>query len=312
MANSADPCLVDKWRRDSDRLPLTEDHRELYEIIHRWFWFTLRDHPDLVNCRGFNDRMQWLKLFDQRYETVRCTDKLLVREYVRARLGSDHAPKLLATYEDADQIDFAALPDRFVIKPNHDCGNVILVKDKKTTDLAEIRERMRSALAVRFGWDGGEWAYSFIQRKVLVEEMLEYGNSENPPDYKFLCVDGEVRFLHFLYDRGTHLKEQTISLEGHDLKTPFYTPLPYGDKFVKPNSWEEMLSIARTLSAGWKFVRVDLYSLHGQIYFGEMTFWPGAGTYPGDGQVTLGRLLDFDRSTFLPFLLPKLGLFASS
>mgnify|MGYP003612413019 FL=1 len=123
-----------KWLTDCRRLPLTSDHWELYQIIHRLYWKDLRDFPNLVNCRDFNDRMQWLKLFDQSEEIIRCSDKITVRDYVKERVGEKYLVELYQVCDHFSQINFKSLPKSFVIKTNHDSGSVILVRDKSKFD----------------------------------------------------------------------------------------------------------------------------------------------------------------------------------
>lgn len=299
-------CINAKWLRDKCHLPLTREYRELYDIIHRLCWRELGEFPDLVNCRDFNDRMQWLKLFDQNEEIIRCSDKVLVRGYIRERVGEEHLIKLYQVHDHFSGIDFTALPDSFVIKTNHDSGTVILVKDKSKLDYQLAETRIESALKQPYGWMNGEWAYSYIEPKVLIEEFIEPQNQAPPPDYKFYCIDGVVRFCHFIYDRGLDTKEQTIDLEGNDLSTELYPGFRPGTGFRKPFHWDRMVSVAERLGKGFKCVRIDLYCAADRIYAGEMTFWPMAGHYKGDGQKKLGQLLDFDRTTFKPFLITEL------
>jgi hypothetical protein len=287
-----------KWSRDKAYLPLTLEHRELYDIIHRLCWRELHDFPNLVNCRDFNDRIQWLKLFDQDQEMVRCCDKIQVRDFVCERIGKEYLTKLYQVCDTFDQIDFGCLPNQFVIKTNHDSGTVILVRDKQKLDKSAAKARIESSLKQPYGWQNGEWAYAFVQPKISIEEFIEPDQAAPPADYKFYVVEGKVRFVHYIYDRGCNTKEQTISPSGDDLKTELYPSFKYGAAFQKPRCWEEMKYVAEKLGKGFKCVRVDLFSSQDKIYAGEMTFWPMFGCYKGDGQKLLGQLLNFDRKTF--------------
>ena len=295
-----------KWRQDCRYLPLTLAHRELYDIIHRLCWRELHDFPNLVECRDFNDRIQWLKLFDQSPEIIQCSDKILVRDYVRERVGEKYLVKLYQVHNHFFQIDFDSLPDSFVIKTNHDSGSVILVRDKSTFDQKAAEVRIESAIRKPYGWLNGEWAYAYIEPKVFVEEYIGHNNLSHPPDYKFYVIEGRVKFCHFIYDRGFDPKEQIIDSDGNDLSTPLYPTFKLGSKFEKPNNWTEMIQVAESIGRDFKCVRVDLYTVKNQIYAGEMTFWPMAGHYKGEGQKKLGHYIDFDRSTFKPFLITKL------
>ena len=295
-----------KWMQDCRHLPLTPSHQELYEIIHRHYWQVLDDFPNLVDCRDFNDRMQWLKLFDQSWEIVRCSDKILVRDCVRERVGDQYLVKLYQSCDHFSQIDFDTLPKAFVIKANHDSGTVILVRDKSKFDYETAKVRIETALRQPYGWLNGEWAYAYVQPKVLVEEFISPDDPKPPPDYKFYCVEGSVRFCHYIYDRGFDTKEQAVDPEGNDLATSLYPRFKLGHDFQRPKLWGEMIKVAETLGRGFKSVRVDLFCTDDRIYAGEMTFWPMAGCYKGEGQKKLGRFLDFDRSTYRPLLLPEL------
>jgi hypothetical protein len=295
-----------KWRVDQRHLPLTGEHYELYDLLHRAYWRNLNDFPQLVECRHFNDRIQWLKLFDQSEDVVRCSDKLGVREFIRERAGQDYSVPIYQVCDRFREINFDALPDSFVIKTNHDSGTAVLVRDRKTFDRAAAETRIENSLRRSYGWKNGEWAYKFVRPRVLVEEFLEPAEPTPPPDYKFYVAEGRVRFLHYIYDRGPDSKEQTVNRAGQDMAIRLFPKFKYGHAFQKPDAWDEMIHLAELLGRGFKCVRVDLYYSNDRIYTGEMTFWPGAGYYPGDGQRQMGQLIDFDRTTYKPLVYQRL------
>lgn len=296
-----------KWREDSRHLPLTAEHKELYEIIHKLCWRELHDFPDLVDCRDFNDRIQWLKLFDQDSEIIRCSDKVNVRDYVAERVGPQYLTKLYQVHRRFDDIDFDRLPSAFVIKASHDSGTVMLVKDKALLDQGQAKATIDSALLRRYGWEKGEWAYNYVEPRVLIEEYLSPETSNAPPDYKFYCVNGSIRFCHYIYDRGQDTKEQLLDPIGNTIDTDLYPAFKRGSAFVKPENWSEMIEIAERVADNFKCVRVDLFNVFGRIVVGELTFWPMAGSYKSEGQKRLGQLLDFDRKTFNKPILGKLN-----
>jgi hypothetical protein len=298
--------IARKWRQDRQALPLTPAHRELYGIIHRFSWQCIKSFPDLASPRDLNDRLQWLKLFDQRLETVLCSDKIRLREYVERMLGRGYTTDILQVHERFSQIDFDRLPDRFVIKANHDSGSVMLVTDKSGVDREKTGRRFDQALSRVFGWESGEWAYRFVVPRVFVERMIETDDGEPPVDYKFFCSDGRVKFMRYTSDRYTGEKSQTIDADGRDMKILLNPAIEMGDDFRKPDNWNELIAVAEALSRGFKFVRVDLYLSRSRILVGEMTFWPNGGIYDGAVQKTFGSLLDFDLTTFKPFLIPQL------
>lgn len=294
-----------KWLKDSRSLPLTPDHRPLYEIIHHLCLRELGEFPNLVNCRDFNDRIQWLKLFDQDREIIRCSDKIRVRDYIRERVGDNYLNDLYQVHDHFDDIDFDALPNAFVIKVNHDSGTVILVPNKSTFDRQAAREKIEEALKRPYGWDNGEWAYSYTRPKVLVENYI--GKiADRPSDYRCHCVNGKVAWVQNDIPHEGHFKEVTLSREGVPLGVHFSSHKFYSEEAFLPTVWCEMMELAERLSLGWKYVRVDLFVSQEKIFCGEMTFFPYRGTYKGDGQKIMGKLLDFDRTTYKPFLIPML------
>lgn len=260
-----------------------------------------------MNCRDFNDRIQWLKLFDQDPEIIRCSDKVTVRDYVSERVGPQYLTKLYQVHKRFDDIDFDSLPCAFVIKANHDSGTVILVKDKAQLDKSAAREQIDSALSRPYGWENGEWAYYYVKPRVLIEEYLNPESSNAPPDYKFYCVNGSIRFCHYIYDRGQDTKEQLLDPVGKTIDADLYPTFKLGSAFVKPPNWPEMIEIAERIADKYKCVRVDLYNVSGRIVLGELTFWPMAGLYKSEGQKKLGHLLDFDRKTFKKPILERLA-----
>jgi hypothetical protein len=295
-----------KWLNDKGQLPLKRAHYELYDIIHRLYWRKLHDFPNLIDCRDFNDKIQWLKLFDQDPEIVSCVDKLAVRDYIRVRVGEEYLTKIYQICKDFSQIDFDALPQSFVIKTNHDSGSVILVRDKSHFDYHSAKLRVETALRRPYGWSNGEWAYAYVVPKVFVEEFIDPKSPSPPADYKFYCIDGIVRFIHYIYDRGYDTKQQIIDPVGKDLATALSPHFKLGTGFKKPKAWKQMITTAESLGSRFKCVRVDLFCSGDRIYAGEMTFWPMAGCYRGIGQKKLGKFLDFDRTNFKPLLLPEL------
>lgn len=299
-----DPLYL-KWSTDSISLPLQQENFELFQIIHSHCLREIGSYPNLVECQDFNDRIQWLKLFDQDREIIRCSDKIHVRDRVLERVGKQYVTKIYQIEDKTEKIFCEHLPKQFVLKTNHDSGTVFVVRDSSNLNLKSLKEKLNSSLRRAYGWANGEWAYSYIIPRILVEELLN-DPSGSPADYKFYVVEGTVRFCHYIYDRHKGAKEQLIDSDGLDMKLELYHCFTYGNKFSKPNKWQEMISIAEEVGKGFKCVRVDLFLIEERIIVGEMTFWPMAGCYKGKGQQRLGQLLDFDRTTYKPFLIPML------
>ena len=163
-----------------------------------------------------------------------------------------------------------------------------------------MRRKVEAALTRVYGQELGEWAYALIRPKILIERFLDPDVNTPPPDYKFHCVDGKVKFLQYIYDRGVDTKEQIIDVTAIPLPIHLDMNFKVGSGFQRPEKWSQLVDVAERIAAGFKYVRVDLYFVKGAILFGEMTFFPYGGFYHGRGQVLLGNYLDFDRSTTKP------------
>ena len=148
--------LSTKWMWDRFSLPLRLEHYPLYRTIHRYYFDTFRQFPNLQSCSTFNEKIQWLKLFDQDPEIVRCTDKLTARDYVSNRVGSEFLVKLLQSPASFDEINFDKLSNSFVIKPNHDSGSAVLVRDKSSLDRNAVRSKIATTLRRIWGQESGE------------------------------------------------------------------------------------------------------------------------------------------------------------
>lgn len=298
--------ISSKWNLDSIGLPLAPAYYGLYRIIHAEYFRRFSYFPNLNPARSFNEKMQWLKLFDQRYETVRCSDKIEVKSFASERIGNKYIVPVHQVASMFGNINFASLPTSFVLKTNHDSGSVFVVRDKNVADLTLIGTRLNDALKRPYGWMLGEWAYRFVRPKVFAEKLIDSGPDALPPDFKFFCVNGKVKFLHYIYDRSSCPKEIIVDPSGRVLDARLYTAFEQGIEFNRPVQWEEMIWISETLSQDFQFVRVDLYERQGDLFVGELTFWPMSGFYMGAGQVELGKLLEIDQNKFRPFVLGQM------
>ncbi len=291
--------LDKKWKSDSRMLPLTEDNKDLYYRIHHIYFVVFQRFPDLIECKEFSEKIQWLKLFDQDKRIIQLADKITVRDYVAEIVGPEILPKVYQICESYENIQFDLLPDSFVLKTNNDCGTVVLVKNKSEFIDWEAREKLTKSLKRRYGWNLGEWAYAFIPPKILIEEYLSDDHCESPPDFNFFVIEGKVRIVRYTYDRNSCIQYQIIDRTGKDLNSVLIKNASnYSDKFQKPDQWEEMIEIAEMLSASFKFIRIDLYLVKSKIYFGELKFWVGAEILERVINNRLIGLDEFDRTTF--------------
>ncbi len=252
----------------ADRAAVSRDYRRAFGRA-----------PDLRRPGTFNEKILWRKLHDRRPILEELQDKRRAREYVRARVGDDPLVELLQVTDDPDAIDFASLPDRFVVKPTHGAGWISIVPDKAAADEAAIRARARDWLAQAFGVAERSWAYARIPRRLLVERYLEGEDGGPAPDAKFYCFDGEPAVYHVCFDRFGLYRQTFYDMAQRPLPV-LNTGLPDPEGAPTLHGFERYVDLARRLSAGLDFVRVDLLSWRGRPMFGEFTLYPNSGCAP--------------------------------
>ena len=238
---------------------------------------------NLENPQTFNEKIQWLKLYDTTELKTQLADKWRVREWVAQKIGVQYLIPLLGVWNSFDEIDLERLPNRFVLKTNHASGANVIVLDKQTHDWHSTKIKFEKWMEQNFAYlHGFELQYKDIKPKIIAEEYIET-KAGNLYDYKRYCFNGVPKYIAIIGDRV---------LEKHTGQTAFYNTdwklqsFDSGDyprykiQKKKPDKLEEMLFLAKKLSKGFSFVRVDLYELdNGEVKFGELTFTPGNGMF---------------------------------
>lgn len=256
--------------------------------LRRWF-----GGGNIREPKTFNEKLQWLKIYNRNPLWSKLADKYAVRDYVNERIGKDFLNDLLGVWDHPSEIDWSALPDSFVLKATHGSGTNILVKDKAVVDQFKIQEQLTHWLAMDYSQCGREWVYREIPRRIIAERFLYDATGGVPQDFKIFCFNGEPRYIQVDVDRfGDHRRAY------YDVawqRQP-YTILheQYDGDINKPQYIETMLKAARALAQDIPFVRVDFYALP-KIVFGEMTFYPENGTgpfEPSEWDLRLGELLE--------------------
>ena len=265
------------------------------KLIHR---LELRKKLDLKNPKTYNDKLQWLKLYCHRPEFTMMADKVAVKPFVAERIGAEYVAPLLGVWDRVEDIEWDRLPQKFVLKTNHDGGNfgVVICKDKATFDRAKAEKRLKASLRRNTYLLGREWPYKDIPRKVFAEAYIEDAGREELLDYKFYCFDGKVRIVFIASGRQSG-KEVCIDyydtdcnhIDGLRQSHP-NAPVPP----AKPIHFDLMKSLAENLSEGIPHVRVDCYEANGKVYFSELTFFPYGGWaafHPEEYDTILGDYL---------------------
>jgi hypothetical protein len=235
---------------------------------------------NLKNPQNFNQKIQWLKIYDKRPLLTQCTDKYAVRQYIKDKIGEKYLIPLLGVYNSFDEIDFNFLPNQFVIKCNHDCGSVIICKDKAKFDVNSARCKINQCMKINFctNYPYRENQYKNIVPKIVVEKCISDLSGEETKDYKFFCFNGEPKYSYASIFAIYPPKVTFFDLDWNELEFSSGFEKLEG-KIDKPVCFDEMVWVSGILSKDFDFVRVDLYELDGKIYFGELTFTPHGGYY---------------------------------
>lgn len=236
---------------------------------------------DLENPKTFNEKLQWLKLYDRKPEYTMMVDKYKVREYIAEKLGEEYLIPLLGVWDDPEEIDFDKLPDQFVLKCNHNSGlGMCICKDKSKLDIKKVKSELRKGLKQDYYLHGREWPYKDVPRKIICEKyMTDSSKTDDFTDYKFFCFNGKVDSVMLCLERQTG--NPKFYFFDKEWKLCRYNKLgkamPAQFSVPKPDNVIKMFEIASELSKKLPFVRIDLYNAGGHIYFGEITFFPDSG-----------------------------------
>ena len=249
------------------------------KIYLQMLYYSVTDKKlDLSNPKTFNEKLQWLKLYDRKPEYQQMVDKAESKNYVSKIIGEKHIIPTLGIWDNFDEIDFNSLPDKFVLKTTHDSGGVVICRDKNTFDIENAKLKLSKSLKNNFYWQFREWPYKNVKPRILAEELIELPDNADLMDYKFFCFDGEPKFLKVDFGRFKehHANYYDIDWNLLTLGEEICPPNPE-IRIIKPENLSEMLSIVRTLAKGHSFIRIDLYITPNNILFGELTFYPNAG-----------------------------------
>ena len=235
---------------------------------------------DLDNPKTFNEKLQWLKLYNRKSKYTTMVDKYAVKDYVANIIGKEHIIPTLGVWNSVDEIDWEALPNQFVLKTTHGGGGggVVICKDKATFDNNKARKTLQKSLDSDIYWNYREWPYKDVPKRIIAEEFMT-NNSKDLEDYKIHCLNGEPKIILVCRNRygagplvddfySPEWKLMDVKRPGHPNST---VPLE------KPELLEQMLELSRTLSTTVPFLRVDFYIINNRIYFGELTFFPASG-----------------------------------
>lgn len=251
------------------------------EFLKRMYRFYMGRELNLDNPKLYTEKLQWLKLYDHRSEYTNMVDKYVAKQFVIERIGAEYVIPLLEVWERVEDIDFALLPDKFVLKTTHDSGGLVICKDKSQLNIKETRKKLNYFLKRHYYDCNREWPYKNIKPRIIAEAYMEDSVYKELRDYKFFTFGGVPKVLYIAQGRG---KGEPTVADFFDMNF-MHLPLTIDHEMAStppeaPKNFVLMKNLAAKLSEGTPQLRVDFYEVNGKVYFGEMTFFHCSGLAP--------------------------------
>ncbi len=258
------------------------------------FYLEMGKKIDLKNPQTFNEKLQWLKIYERNPEYTKMVDKYEVRKYIAEKIGEEYLIPLIGVWDKFDDIDFSKLPDQFVLKCTHDSGGLVICRDKSKLDIDKARRKINKCLKRDFFKLTREWPYKNVKPRIIAEKFMSDKSGGEIKDYKIHNFNGKSRFI--LVCDGRFSKEG-ITEDFYDaawnhmsIKRP--NAPNKSKRHDKPLTLEKMIELSEIIAKDIPFVRTDFYEIDGKIYFGEITFFPASGLKkfePNDWDYELGK-----------------------
>lgn len=265
------------------------------EFIKKKYKIKMGKNLNLKNPKTYNEKLQWLKLYNHNPLYTKLVDKYEVKKYVAKLIGEEYIIPTLGVWSSFDEIDFEILPMSFVLKCTHDSGGLVIVKDKKNIDYKSAKKKLNRCLERNFYYAGREWPYKDVVPMIIAEKYIEDRNHELK-DYKLMCFNGKVKCSFVCTERFSDEGLKVTFFDREWNMMPFERYYPKSNMPIsKPINYEKMIELAEILSKDIPFVRVDFYEVDNKIYFGELTFYPGSGLEdfePEEWDYTLGQWIE--------------------
>lgn len=233
---------------------------------------------NLDEPKSFNEKLQWLKIYDRNPQYTQMVDKFEAKKITAKLIGEQYVVPTIGIWDEFDDIPFDILPNKFVMKLTNDSGGVYICDDKNLFDIDRARKNIQSRLKRNYYWDGREWPYKNIKPRILIEEYLEQKEQCFMDDYKMMCFSGKVKCSFVCTDRYNGKGLKVTFFDNKWNKLPFERHYPSSNDVIKkPHNLELMIELSQELSKNIPFVRIDWYEVEKKLFFGEYTFYPGSG-----------------------------------
>ncbi len=253
------------------------------QSVKFWFWCVMRKKLDLEHPKTYNEKLQWLKLYDHRPVYQDMVDKVEAKKLAAKVMGEECIIPTLGVWTQFDDIDFDGLPNKFVLKCTHDSGGLVICTDKSKLDIKAARKKIARSMKRNFFLVGREWPYKNITPRIIAEAYMEDTQSKDLVDYKIFCFNGKAECVMVVADRAMGNPKYYFFDKEWKLRkyNRLCRSLPDDFQIPKPKEMDQLFAIAEKLCAEIPQLRVDLYVVDGQIYFGEYTFFNQSGLETG-------------------------------
>ena len=266
------------------------------KFLKMYYYVLMKKRLNLKNPQTFNEKIQWLKLYDRKDIYTKMVDKYEAKKYAASIIGEQYIIPTLAIYNKWEEIDFDKLPNQFVIKCTHDSGGLCIVREQKKFNIEQAKKKINKCLKNNYFYNGREWPYKNVKPRIIIEKYMVDESGYELKDYKFFCFNGKVKLMFIATDRNSNNETCFDFYDENFNHLPFTNGHPNSKKQIKkPHNFEKMKELAEKLSKDIPQVRIDFYNINGKIYFGEITFFHWSGFVPFEPEewdYKLGDLID--------------------
>lgn len=254
------------------------DHLSDPMYLRLMYYVNFHKRLDLKNPRSFNEKLQWLKLYDRKPEYIAMVDKYEAKQYVAERIGQEYIIPTLGVWNCFDDINFDSLPEQFVLKCTHDSGGLVICRDKAKLNKEVARAKIERSMRRNYYYNGREWPYKGVKPRIIAEKYMIDKRFEELRDYKFFCFNGQAKCFKVDFDRFIEHHANYYDEENNLLRFGEIICPPEYSRYIEfPQTLSKMKELAELLSTEIPFLRADFYDVDGKVYFGELTFFPAAG-----------------------------------
>ena len=233
---------------------------------------------DWKHPKTFNEKLQWLKLYDRNPLYTTLVDKYRVKQWVADKIGEQYVIPTLAVYNSVDEINLDELPDQFVLQCNHDSGSVVICRDKSSFDFETAKRRLGEALKKNFYWEAREWPYKNVKPCVFAEKfMKDSAMNDDLTDYNVFVYKGQPNIIKVDIELFKWHKCKLYDLHWNYIDAQIHHLKQSNRVFDRFKALEKMFDLYKRLGEYFRQLRADFYLIDDKVFFGELTFYRGGG-----------------------------------